>query len=87
MYSDLLPGKTIGRFGVKSCVISDAEKWHITVVLTVSADSSTLPPMIIFKEKRRLKLTAPEGVLVYVQTKAWIDEDLMKEFLEHIWQP
>ena len=22
-----------------------------------------------------------------VQTKAWMDEDLMTEYLEHIWQP
>ena len=57
------------------------------VVLTVAADGSMLPPMVIFKGKCRLKLTAPEGVVVSVQTKAWMDEDLMTEYLEHIWQP
>lgn len=46
-----------------------------------------LPPMVIFKGKRQLKLTAPEGVLVCVQAKAWMDEELMKDYLEHIWQP
>ena len=46
-----------------------------------------LPPIVIFKGKRRLKLTAPEGVLVCVQTKAWMDEELMEQYLEHIWQP
>ena len=56
------------------------------VVLTVAADGSMLPPMVIFKGKC-LKLTTPEGVLVSVQTKAWMDEDLMTEYLEHIWQP
>ena len=44
------------------------------VVLTVAADGSMLTPMVIFKGKRRLKLTAPEGVLVSVQTKAWMDD-------------
>ena len=87
--SILYQGKTIDRVSVKSCIIhhTGAEKRHITVVLTVAADGSMLPPMIIFKGKRRLKLTAPEGVLVSVQTKAWMDEDLMTEYLEHIWQP
>ena len=56
------------------------------VVLTVAADDSMLSPMVIFKGKY-LKLTAPEGVLVSVQIKAWMDEDLMTEYLEHIWQP
>ena len=56
------------------------------IVLTVAADGSMLSPMVIFKGKY-LKLTAPEGVLVSVQTKAWMDEDLMTEYLEHIWQP
>ena len=86
VYFDLVPGKTINRVGVKSRVIcsTGVEKRHITVVLTVPADGSMLPPMVIFKGKRRLKLTAPEGVLVCVQTKAWMDEDLMKEYLAHI---
>ena len=89
VYFDLVPGKTIDQVGVKSCVIrsTGAEKRHITVVLTVAADGSMLPPMVIFKGKRRLKLTAHEGVLVCVQTKAWMDEELMKEYLKHIWQP
>ena len=34
-----------------------------------------------------MKLTLPEGVLVCVQAKAWMDEELMKDYLEHIWQP
>lgn len=46
-----------------------------------------LPPTIIYKGKRRLKLKAPEGVLVCVQEKAWMDEELMEQYLEHIWQP
>ena len=56
-------------------------------MLTVAANGTMLPPTIIFKGKRRLNLSAPEGVRVCVQDKAWMDEDLMKEYLKHIWQP
>ena len=89
VYFDHVPGKTIDRVGVKSCIIrsTGAEKRHIMVVLTVAVDGSMLPHMVIFKGKRRLKLIASEGVLVSVQTKAWMDEDLMTEYLEYIWQP
>ncbi len=83
-YFDLVPGKTVG---VKSCIIrsTGAEKRHITIVLTVTANGSMLPPMVIFKGKRRLKLKAPEGVLVCMQTKAWMDEELMELYLQRIW--
>ena len=66
VYFNLVPGKIIDRVGVKSCVIRSkgAKKRHITVVLTVAADGTMLHPMVIFKGKQRLKLTAPEGVLV-----------------------
>ena len=43
--------------------------------------------MVIFKGKRKLRLKAPKEVLVCVQEKAWIDEQLMQEYIEHIWQP
>ena len=89
VYFDLVPGKTINQVGAKSCIIrsTGAEKRHITAVLTVTADGTMLPPMIIFKGKRCLKLTAPEGVLICVQQKAWMDAELMEQYLEHIWQP
>ena len=86
VYFDLVPRKTIDLVGVNSCVIrsTGAEKRHVTVVLSVAADGTMLPPKIIFKGKRRLNLSAPEGVLMCVQDK---DEDLMKEYLKYIWQP
>ena len=86
VYFDLVPGKTIDRVGAKYCIIrtTGAEKWHIIVVLTITANGSMLAPIVIFKGKRRWKLTAPEGVLICVQTKAWMDEKLMKQYLEQI---
>lgn len=44
------------------------------VILTVTADGSMLPLIVIFK-KYHLKLTAPEGVLIIEQTKAWMAEE------------
>ena len=85
VYFDLVPSKTIDMVGTKSCIIrsTEAEKRHIMVVLTITADGSILPPMVIFKGKHSLKLTAPQGVLVCSQEKAW---KLMHEYVEHIWQ-
>ena len=88
VYFDLIPSKTIDKVGAKSCIIrsTGAEKRHVTVVLTVTADGSMLPHMVIFKGKCKLNLTAPQGVLLCVQEKAWMDEILMHEYLDHIWQ-
>lgn len=88
VYFDLILANTVERVGVKSCIIcsTGAEKRHITAVLTVTADGSMLPLMIIFKGKRQLKLKAPAGVLVCVQPKGWMDKGLMEEYLKHIWQ-
>ena len=49
VYFDLVPAKIVDTV-VKS------EKRHITVPLTTTANGEMLPPFIIFKEKRQLKL-------------------------------
>ena len=53
-YFDLVPGKTIHRADVKSCVIrsTGADKRHVTVVLTVQLTAQRYPPMVILKGKR-----------------------------------
>ena len=58
VYFDLVPNKVVDRVGVKSCIIrtTGAEKRHITVALTVTANGEMLPPFIIFKGKRQPKL-------------------------------
>ena len=89
VYFDLIPNKTIDRVGTKSCIVrsTGSEKRHITVVLTVRAIGCMLPPMIIFKGKRALKLNVPEGVVVAVQEKAWMDQKLVEDYIRHIWMP
>lgn len=43
--------------------------------------------MIVFKGKRALNLSVPQGVLVRVQEKGWIDEKLMAEYIDQTWKP
>ena len=47
-----------------------------------------LPPMLIFKgktDKTIKKLRIPEGFIVKTQEKSWMDEGLMKVWVEEIW--
>ena len=90
VYFDLVSNKVVDRKGAKDCrvITTGAEKRHVTVVLTVMADGQMPPPMIIFKGKRALKLTnVPDGMVVTVQDKAWMDHELMNVYLNKIWHP
>lgn len=53
--------------------------------MTVLADGTKLPPMVIFKGKR-LPPNLPSGIIVKMHEKAWMDENLMKIWLEEIWK-
>ena len=64
-----------------------AEKRHVTLVLTVTASGEMLPPMVIFKGKRALKLDVPTGFVVAVQEKGWMDQELMKVYINKIVKP
>ena len=59
MYFDLIPGRTLSKKGKHHVIVqgTTATKRHLTVVLTCTAAGNMLPPMIIFKEKRELKLS------------------------------
>ncbi len=63
---------------MKQCVIrsTGAEKRHLTVVLTVTADGSMLAPLIIFKGRPRgkvIEMELPEGMVAVHQEKGWMD--------------
>ena len=63
-------------------------KKHLTVVLPATGDEKMLPPMIIFKGKtdRTISdLNILAGFIVKTQEKAWMDDDLMKVWVEAIW--
>ena len=70
MYFDLIPRRTLSKKGqaISHCATT-VTKLHLTVVFTCTVAGNMLPPMIIFKGKRELKLTWPPGFVVMVQSK------------------
>ena len=86
----MVPSKCIAGKGSEECVVctSWGKKKHLTVVLSATGDEKMLPPMIIFKGKtdRTISdLNIPTGFIVKTQGKAWMDDDLMKVWVEDIW--
>ena len=49
------------------------------------ADGTKLKPMVIFKRKRKPKITFPPGVLVHFYEKEWMDKNGVKLWIEKIW--
>ena len=88
-FFDMLPSRTVAPAGSKQVIIrsTGSDKKHLTVVLAVSSDGDALPPMIIFKGVRPLKLETSSGTLVAVQKKAWMDEILMHRWIEEVLTP
>ena len=89
VFFDMVPNSTLDVKGKKTIKIrtSGSEKRHTTVCVTVTSDGDMLPPMIIFKGKRALKLRHPLGVQVEVQERGWVDQLIMKEWIQKIWFP
>ena len=86
--------KTYDKVGAKEVWIasgqSGLEKRQCTVQLTVFADGSTLPPLIIFRGKG-LRIQPDEKkkwdkrVKVMFQPSAWCDENIMKRWIQEDW--
>ncbi|XP_057304495.1 uncharacterized protein LOC130641631 [Hydractinia symbiolongicarpus] len=88
-FFDMVPAKCISKKR-EECVVrsSGSEKKHLTVVLSAKGDGKMIPPMIIFKgktEKTIRDLEIPAGFVVKTQSKAWMDDELMKIWVEEIW--
>jgi len=65
---------------------------RITCMLTVCADGTKLPPLLIFKAKpggsvEREFANFPEGSVYYVQENAWTDERVMTHWVDHVLAP
>ena len=70
------------------CEYSGSEKKYLTVLLSPMADEQILARMIIFMRKtdRIIRnLNIPPGFIVKTQEKAWMDDNLMKVWVEDIW--
>ena len=88
LFFDVVPNRVIASKGAKSVIVrtTGSEKRHLTVTLCVTTEGEVLPGLVIFKGKRPLKIRE-DGVFVRVQKKAWMDEDLMLEWIDLVWEP
>ncbi len=78
---------------------SGSNNKRITVCLAVSAHGDKLPVLVVFKgkpgrdgrlnpvERRLQQMPKPNGWVLVVQEKGWIDERLMNIWVEQIWRP
>lgn len=88
-YFDIVPNKMIDKVEVREVRVhtTGAEKRHVIIVLTVTADGKIQPPMVIFQAKRKLNIKLSSGIIMEVEEKAWMDQQLMKVYLNKIWRP
>ena len=78
---------SIEKQDVRSVTIKTtwAEKQRYTVMLEVTANGAKLPPYVIFKRKTLPKEKFPSGIHVRVQEKGWMDQDLVKDWVDKVW--
>jgi len=84
---DLPSATTVCTKGSKKVTIKTTgnEKNRFTVMLACLADGSKLPPYIIFKRKTMPKEKFPAGVIVRVQEKGWMDDNLTMDWIKNVW--
>ena len=79
------PSKVVTVRGQKKVrVRTSGDKVQITVVVSVSATSNTIPPFVIFDEKNvNIEWTRGEvpGTAYAANSSAWIDSNLFKQWL------
>jgi hypothetical protein len=70
VYFDMPSNYTVDDKGVKSILIktSDNEKMRVTVMLTVLADGTKLPPYVILNRKAMPEEQLPIGLIVRCQS-------------------
>ena len=87
IFFDMVGALTIDCRGAQSVPIRTTgnDKNRLTCVLGIFADGTKLPPMVIFKGKRKPKGQYPPGLVIKMQKNGWMDENLMKDWLETIW--
>lgn len=84
---DLLLNRIVYFKGEKIVLVKiiGVEKLYMIVVLSCMVDRTKLKSMVVFKRKIMLKEKFLVGVLVYVNEKGWMNEDLCNVWLEKVW--
>jgi len=85
VYFNMAGSTTINVKGAKTVQIQTTgnDKNQFICVLAITADGNKLPPMIIFKCVRS-PANLPKGVVVCMHEKAWMNENLMCEWIDQI---
>ena len=85
---DIAGNYTVEKTGTQDIKITTTghEKCFFTVVLCVTADGGKCDPLVIIKRKTMPKEEFPKGVVVKVNPKGWINQDMVSEWLEEVWQ-
>ena len=85
---DIPRNRTVEEVGKEDVgiVTTGHEKMNFTVILTATADGGKCKPMVIFKRKTMPKEKFPEGIVVAVNPKGWMNVEMMKFWLENVWQ-
>ncbi|XP_013880698.1 uncharacterized protein LOC106529748 [Austrofundulus limnaeus] len=84
---DIPVNRTVDKTGARTVNVRTTgnEKSSFTVVLACQADGQKLPPMVIFKRKTLPKENFPAGVVIKANSKGWMDEEKMSEWLREIY--
>lgn len=83
---DIPVNRTVDKMGARTVNVRTTgnEKASFTVVLACQANGQKLPPMVIFKRKTVPKENFPAGVAVKANSKGWMNEEKMSEWLREI---
>ena len=87
VWFDMPHARTVSNVGEKTVLVKTTghEKSRFTVLLACMADGTKLKPMVIFKRKTMPKIVFPKGVIVHCHTKGWMDENVIKIWIEKVW--
>ena len=83
--------KKKGLHTINALTCKGASK-RVTVAVTVTAAGTFLPPMIVYKGKANGRIKRelrdyPDSAVYSVQNNAWMDHDIMVEWIEKVLSP
>jgi hypothetical protein len=82
VYSDMSSNYTVDT-GVKSVLIkTSGNEKLVTVMLTVLADGTKLPPYVVLNRKTMPKEQLPNSRIVRCQSNGWMTNELMTDWLQ-----
>lgn len=71
---DIPVNRTVDKTGART----------VNVVLACQANGQKLPPMVIFKRKTLPKENFPASIVIKANSKGWMDEEKMSEWLREM---